>query len=489
MIEKLTLFPNIQHLLSRIRDGEPLTMRQQLVLTIQLSLPAIFAQLSTILMQYVDASMLGRLGANASAAVGLVASATWLVGGMSMSLTVGFTVQVAHRIGAKRFSDARNIMRQAFIVAFLFIMSISIPSMIISHHLPYWLGGGDEICGDAGDYFFIYALALPAMQMYSIAGGMLRCSGNMHVPSVASIVMCVLDVILNIFLIFPTREVDIAGCQFVIYGADLGVRGAALATALAELVTALFLMFYLLTRSRELAIFGKRNNHDVLMRGRSRSFLPTRATLKEAFRIGFPMGIEHIVMCSAQVISTIIVAPLGVMSIAANSFAVTAESLCYMPGYGIGDAATTLIGQSIGAKRRDLTRRFAFMSVGLGMFIMSLMGVVMYFCAPLMMSILSPVEEIRDLGVMALRIEAWAEPMFAASIVAYGVFVGAGDTLVPCGMNFLSMWGVRLTLAASLAPVMGLRGAWLAMCIELCFRGLIFLVRLFGRRWMRRIEV
>lgn len=201
------------------------------------------------------------------------------------------------------------------------------------------------------------------------------------------------------------------------------------------------------------------------------------------------MGLEHFIMCSAQVLSTVIVAPLGVMSIAANSFAVTAESLCYMPGYGIGDAATTLIGQSIGARRLDLTRRFGFITVGLGMLIMSVMGVVMYCCAPLMMSILTPVEEIVELGTMALRIEAWAEPMFAASIVAYGVFVGAGDTLKPCLMNFVSMWGVRLTLAWCLAPMWGLRGVWVAMCVELCFRGLIFLIRLRGRSWMKvRLE-
>lgn len=269
----------------------------------------------------------------------------------------------------------------------------------------------------------------------------------------------------------------------------MGVKGAALATALAQIFTAVFLTFYLLTRSKELSVFGRRANKDVLTRGARRSYLPTRATLRNAFKISAPMGLEHFIMCSAQVLSTVIVAPLGVMSIAANSFAVTAESLCYMPGYGIGDAATTLIGQSIGARRLDLTRRFGFITVGLGMLIMSVMGVVMYYCAPLMMSILTPVEEIVELGTMALRIEAWAEPMFAASIVAYGVFVGAGDTLKPCLMNFVSMWGVRLTLAWCLAPMWGLRGVWVAMCVELCFRGLIFLIRLRGRSWMKvRLE-
>lgn len=475
--------------MARIRDGEELTARQQIVLTFQLSLPAIFAQLSTILMQYIDASMLGSLGANPSASVGLMASATWLIGGLCLSVSAGFTVQVAQKIGARKFEEARLVMRQAFISCLLFIGVLSALGMAISSYLPAWIGGTPEICGDASAYFFIYTAALPAAQMYQLSGGMLRCSGNMQIPSVASVIMCAMDVLFNWLLIFPTHHFSIGGFDFSVWSADMGVKGAALATALAQIFTAVFLTFYLLTRSKELSVFGRRANKDVLTRGARRSYLPTRATLRNAFKISAPMGLEHFIMCSAQVLSTVIVAPLGVMSIAANSFAVTAESLCYMPGYGIGDAATTLIGQSIGARRLDLTRRFGFITVGLGMLIMSVMGVVMYYCAPLMMSILTPVEEIVELGTMALRVEAWAEPMFAASIVAYGVFVGAGDTLKPCLMNFVSMWGVRLTLAWCLAPMWGLRGVWVAMCVELCFRGLIFLIRLRGRSWMKvRLE-
>lgn len=158
-----------------------------------------------------------------------------------------------------------------------------------------------------------------------------------------------------------------------------------------------------------------------------------------------------------------------------------------MPGYGIAEAATTLVGQSLGAGRAALVRRFATITVGSGMAVMGLMGLLLYVAAPQIIGVMTPVPEIRELGAAILRIEAFAEPMFAASIVAYGVFVGAGSTLVPCLMSFGSIWGVRLVLAAALAPVMGLRGVWLAMCVELCFRGLIFLVRLWRGRWMNQL--
>ena len=205
----------------------------------------------------------------------------------------------------------------------------------------------------------------------------------------------------------------------------------------------------------------------------------------DSIRISLPMGLEHVVICGAQIMTTVIVAPLGIPAIAANSFAITAESLCYMPGYGIADAATTLVGQSLGAGRCRLTRRFAYITVFMGMAVMGIMGVVMYIFAPQIIGTMTPVEEIRRLGVMALRIEAFAEPMFAAAIISYGVFVGAANTLVPSLMNFFSIWAVRISLAAWLAPTMGLKGVWVAMCAELCFRGSIFLIRLRGKRWMK----
>jgi Na+-driven multidrug efflux pump len=198
------------------------------------------------------------------------------------------------------------------------------------------------------------------------------------------------------------------------------------------------------------------------------------------------MGLQHLLMGGAQIVSTIIVAPLGTVAIAANSLAITVESLCYMPGFGIAEAATTLVGQGIGAGQRLLTRSFAYMSVGLGMVVMTVMGILMWTFAPELMGIMSPVEEIIVQGADALRIEAWAEPMFAASIVCNGVFIGAADTVAAAIMSLTSMWAVRLTLAATLAPRYGLRGVWTAMAIELTFRGLIFLVRLFRGNWQKQ---
>ena len=258
---------------------------------------------------------------------------------------------------------------------------------------------------------------------------------------------------------------------------ELGVMGAALGTGLAELITAALMLWFLIFRSPMLSLKDHKG-----------SFKPQADTVKTAFRIGAPMGLQHLLMGGAQIVSTIIVAPLGTVAIAANSLAITVESLCYMPGYGISEAATTLVGQGIGAGQRLLTRSFAYMSVGLGIAVMTLMGVLMWIFAPQLMAVMSPVGDIIALGTSVLRIEAWAEPMFAAAIVANGVFIGAADTIRPAIMSLTSMWAVRLTLAAALAPRYGLKGVWTAMAVELTFRGSIFLFRLFRGNWMKDVK-
>lgn len=339
-------------LLDLIRDGRSMTLRQQLRLTVELSVPAIIAQLSSIIMQYIDAAMVGRVGAEASASIGLVSTTTWLFWGLCTAAATGFSVQVAHKVGAGDLKGARMILRQALVGTLVFSLLLALLGAGISSSLPAWLGGDVSIRRDASIYFLIFSLFLPVLQMTFLAGGMLRCSGNMRIPSLLGVIMCVLDVVFNFFLIFPTRGCRVAGVQFILPGAGLGVTGAALGTAAAETVVAGVLLWYLLTRSKKLRY----------LRGESRFQLKAE-TFRNAFRISFPMGLEHVVICGAQILTTVIVAPLGVFAIAANSFAITAESLCYMPGYGIADAATTLVGQSIGAGRTKLTRSFAYINV------------------------------------------------------------------------------------------------------------------------------
>lgn len=461
-------------LLKMVQDGKPMTLGQQLRLTVELSIPAIISQISSILMQFIDASMVGSLGAGPSASIGLVSTTTWLFAGLSVACATGFYVQVSHLLGSKDTANARNVLRQSLVMSLIFSLAVCIIGCAISGPLPRWLGGEEAIRHDASMYFLIFILSLPSLQLNMLASGMLRSSGNMVTPSLLNVLMCLLDVVFNYFLIFPSRTVTFLGLDFFVPGAGLGVTGAALGTALASVTVAAMLLHSLCVKSPELNLVQEKG-----------SFRPTWQCFRNAIGIALPMGCERVIMCGAQIMSTVIIAPLGTIAIAANSFAITVESLCYMPGHGVSNAATTLVGQSIGAGRRDLTWRFAHISVLMGIAVMTVMGVVMYVTAPAMMGIMTPDGAVQELGAKILRIEAFAEPMYAASIVVYGVFVGVGDTLVPSIMNLGSIWAVRLTLAAVLAPKFGLQGVWIAMCVELCFRGIIFLIRLYRKKWLK----
>lgn len=465
-----------ENLLKDMISGKSMTASQQIGLTVRLSIPAILAQISSIVMQYIDASMVGRLGANASGAIGLVSSTTWLFGGLCIAVTTGFTVQIAQAVGAGEDKSARNIMKQGLIIALCISVILALVAALISTPLPSWLGGEAAIQKMASQYFLVYMLGLPALQMNSIAGGMHQSSGNMRLPGILNVMCCVMDVIFNLFFIFPTRSVQINSITFTMPGLGLGVAGAALGTITAEAVTCAIMVTALLWKNRTLN----------LRKGEHLRF--HRDTLTKAVKIGAPVGLEQMVMCSAYVMSTKIVSPLGTIAIAANSFAVTAESFCYMPGYGVQAASTTLVGQCVGAGQKQLSRRMAWITMGLGVSVMTIGGVLMYIAAPSMIGVLTPNEEIRNLGAAVLRIEAFAEPFYAASIVASGALRGAGDTLVPSCVNFASMWCVRIPLAAILAPRVGLYGVWIAMCVELCFRGILFTTRLKRERWMRVFE-
>ena len=463
--------------ISQIQNGDVLSFRDKVTLAAKLSFPAILAQLSSILMQYIDASMVGRLGADCSASVGLVSSSLWLFWGICSMFAMGFSVQVAHRLGAKEQDEARSVVRQGITTCLAFGVGMAILGLAIAPQLPVWLGGEPQVRAGASLYFGMFVAALPVLTMNYMAGGMLRSAGNMKVPSMLNILMCVLDIVFNFFLIFPARDITVGSVGVHLPGAGLGVLGAALGTVLAETIVAALMLWHLLRRQPDLALRGTRG-----------SFRPTREVLRRAVRISAPMTLQQALFSGAQIMITVIVAPLGVIAIAANAFAVTAESLCYMPGFGIGDAATTLTGQSFGARRPELVRSFGFISVGMGMAVMTFMGFIMYLAAPLMMDIMTPVEAIRSLGTEMLRIEAWAEPMYAASIVAYGAMVGVGDTTIPAIMNFGSIWLVRIPVAAMLAPAMGLRGVWIAMALELSFRGCIFLWRLCSGKWYKKLK-
>lgn len=447
--------------LSLLRNGAPLSLSQQLYLIFQLSLPAVLAQLSSIMMSYIDASMVGRLGAADSASIGLVASTTWLIYGVCFAASMGFTVQVSHLIGAKNEKEARNLLKIAFISTLGFSLLLMASSLAACDFLPWWLGATEEIYSGARTYFFVFCLSIPVCQISDLAEGMLQSSGEMKVPSILQVLMGVLNVIFNYIFIFRM---------------EMGIFGAALGTLISRITIALLLVYFLFARSPALRLRKKEK-----IKFKIEYFI-------NALRIGLPVAFQQLVMSMGQIAFTKIVSPLGKIAVAANSFGITAESLCYMPAYGISVAATTLTGQSYGAKRYDMIQKLSSLTTIIGFLLMILAGGLMFVFAPEMIGFLSPDEEIRKLGASILRIESFSEPFYGSSMIIAGALRGVGDTFVPSLLNFISMWGIRIPLAVFLRKNFGLEGIWFAMSFELFVRGCLFIISLILKRKNSKID-
>lgn len=445
-------------LLSSLRNNENLSFKNQLLLIVKLSVPSILGQLSSIIMSYIDASMVGHIGTDEAAAIGLVASSTWLYMGFCYAAALGFTVQAAHLIGAKKEKDARNLLKISFVSTIAFSVFMMIIGLLLTPILPSWLGCDEEILKDAGMYFFVFCLSVPIIQLNDLSSEMLISAGEMKIPSILQVFMAVLNISLNYLFIFVMK---------------MGVFGAAFSTLISRLIVTILLLFFLLKKS------------PILSFRKGEKFVFDFEYIKKAFKIALPIVFEQIIMSGGYIAYTKIVAPLGKIALASNSLAITAESLCYMPAHGLGSAASTLCGQSFGAKRKDLTYRFGWLTTILGMILMFFVSVLMFIFSPQMIGFLSPDLQIRKLGAKILRIEAFCEPFYGASIVSNGALRGTGDTFVPSLFKFFSMWGIRIPLAYFLSTRYGLEGVWAAMSFELCIRGILHLIRLKGKKWIK----
>ena len=431
-------------------------LKPQILQVWKLSLPAILSQISNIVMQYIDSAMVGNLGANASAAIGLVASSTWLMNGITYAVAAGFSVQVAHHIGAKQDAQARNVVRHGLVAALILSGLLCLFGALISKSLPVWLGGDRGVQADAAAYFLVFALALPFSQIRHLCSSYLQCCGDMVTPSVLNSAMCLLDVVFN-----------------AVFIPKYGVLGAGLGTALACVVVCLLMVWRCCVSNKRLSLL--RREKGVAQRG----------ILQKAFQIGAPVAVQEIAMCGAMVVSTAIIAPLGSVAIAAHSFAITAESLCYMPGYGVGSAATTLVGRSVGAGDMKQAKQYGNICTAMGGVLMGATGLLMALICPVVFMLLTPVQAVRSMATQVLRIGLIAEPMFGVSIAAADALRGTGDTLVPSLMNMGSIWIVRIGLALVLVRLLGLHGMWIAMAAELCVRGLLMLYRQKTSRFYR----
>lgn len=445
----------------------------------QLAWPTVLEQFLIMIVQYVDTAMVGSLGKNATAAIAVTASFTWLMGGIFAGISLGFGVPVGRYIGAGKPEKAKAVVRQSVIAIFLLGAVATLIMQLLAPHLPVWLGAEEAIRADASAYISIVSAAYLFSLSINICSNILRCAGDTRTPLVFNIATNVINVVLNTLLIFPTRTVSLFGLSFTMWGAGWGVRGAAIATAIATAFSGIMLLT---------ALF--RPAFPVFIRIRDK-FRFDKAIFADMVRLGSPVTFERVTISLGQVLLTAMVTAIGTAELAAHSLATTAESITYMPAFGFSAAATTLVAQSLGAERPQLAKRFGRYCILGAVIFMSAMGVVLFLGGQFLVSLFTPDVDVAALGGAVLRIEALAQPFFALSMVVCGVMRGARQTKITFVIAVIGMWAVRIPLAFLLLRTtqLGLACAWIAMASDLFVRGLIALFYYRKGTWLNTTGV
>ena len=416
-----------------------------------LAWPTMLEQLMQTAVQYVDTAMVGTLGTQATAAVGATGTVSWLVNSTISAVGVGFLAYISQACGAGDHEKARRASSQSVLAVLILGSFFTLLTTGLSGLIPVWMQVDPAIRTMASQYFFILYAPMLFRTATIIFGTILRAVGDSKTPMRVGIWVNVINVLLNMLLIFPSRTVNFYGFSFWMPGAGWGVIGAAVASAVAFAVGGIIITVKLL-RHKVISPIGY-------------SLKPDMTVLRPCLQVAIPNCLQRFATSFGYVVFAAMINSLGDVATAAHSIANTVESAFYIPGFGMQTAAATLAGNAWGArdkeKIRDLTRMFLPIEIGL----MVLSGGLLFIFAPQMMGIFSKEAAVIVLGATVLRMVAVSEPFYGVSIIIEGMMQGMGNTRIPLVCNITGMWGIRIvgTFICTQLLGMGLVSAWACM--------------------------
>ena len=439
----------------------------------RLAWPAIVQEALATLVVYADTAMVGALGANASAAVGLTATVGWLVSSLAGVAGVGVLSVCAQADGAGDEALLNRAGQQALFLTLFTGALLTAVCLGIAPFLAGWLGGDEAIRADATAYFTIVSIPLVFRAAVLTLSGALRGVSDMKTPMLIGLIMNGVNIVLNFFLIFPSRRIG----RVPVYGAGLGVRGAAIATAVSLSIGGMLMFLRFVQNPR----FGFRRT----------GFHPDRAVLSRCLSIALPVALQRGVICFGHILFSSLIARLGVVPLAAHTIAIQAEQAFYVPGYGLQAAAATLAGNAAGEGNERKLRRTGFLLSAAAALLMLAAGALLFFLAPALMRLFAPDEAVVRLGAAVLRIVSVSEPVYGVLVVLEGVFNGMGDTRPPVLYAVCTSWGVRVLGSALMIYGfhLGLRAVWVMMVLDNTCRCLLLLRRFRSGKWRQRLAI
>lgn len=440
-----------------------------------LAWPTIVEQILQTAVSYVDTAMVGSVGVLATAAISVNTSTIWLINGIMHATGIGFSVIVSRLLGAGERQRAKQVIRQAVLAIFVLGILFTCAALgIIAPNLARWMGAEADVVPLAQKYMFTLGSVLLFNMMLVISSYILRGCGDTKTPLKYNILTNVINICGNFLLIYAPRDISIFGWTLHMWGADLGVWGAAIATAAATAFSGVMMLR---------ALFLKRGAVPICL---TDPFRPDPKIIRQAVRLGVPTALERITICTGQLIMTMLISGCGTAALAAHQMANTAESLCYMTVFGFSTSATTLVAQALGAGNKDLAYVYGRWCNRLSLWVMIVTSVLMFVFAEGMIRLLIADAQVIALGALVLRIQSFAEPAQSLANVYAGVFRGSGDVRWPFYISIAGMWCVRVVLAVILVKGfhLGLEAVWIAMAIDWFARGGISLWRFLSKKWL-----
>ncbi len=436
-----------------------------------LAWPTMLEQLMQTAVQYIDTAMVGSLGTQATAAVGATTTVNWLVGSTVSAVGVGFLAYIAKALGAGDKTAAKRAASQALLAVLVVGVVVTLITVGLSGQVPKWMQVDESIRELAGQYFLILYLPMLFRTASTIFGTVLRAAGDTKSPMKIGVVVNLVNVMLNFLFIYPTRELKVFSFEFTMWGADMGVIGAAIASAIAYTVGGILITIVLLRHP--------------LVSPKGESLRPDMGIIRPCLRVMMPNLFQRFGTCLGYVAFASMINALGEVSTAAHTIANTVESAFYIPGYGMQTAAATLAGNAYGAGDEKRLKELARMFFPIEIILMIFSGAALFISAPTLVDIFSDSEEVIALGTTVLRMVAVSEPFYGFSIIMEGMMQGVGETKRPFAYNIVGMWLVRIvgTFICTSFFDMGLVAAWACMISHNLFLFVLFLICYKKGRW------
>ena len=422
--------------------------REMIAAILALAWPTMLEQLMQTAVQYVDTAMVGSLGTQATAAVGATSTVSWLVGSSVSALGVGFLSFIARACGAGDREAASRASAQALLIVLAAGTLFTALTLSLSGVIPVWMRADESIRETASRYFFLLYLPMLPRTASIIFGTVLRAAGDTKSPMKIGVLVNLVNVVLNFLLIHPSRTLTVFGLSFPMWGAGLGVTGAAAASATAFTVGGVLITVILW--------------HHPLVSPKGRRLTPDRDILAPCLKVALPNMLQRFGTSFGYVAFASMINSLGDISTAAHTIANTVESAFYIPGYGMQTAAATLAGNAYGARDRQRMRDLASMMIPIEIGLMILSGGLLFVLARPFMGIFSSSAEVIALGTTVLCMVALSEPFYGFSIIMEGMILGVGNTKLPFAYNIIGMWGVRIVGTFIFTQILsfGLVAAW-----------------------------